>query len=71
MKLIFEKSVPGRRSFELPESDVAVKPEIPAQYRRRDPAPLPEVSELDMVRHFTQLSQRNFCIDTNFYPLGS
>jgi len=55
----------------LPESDVAVKASIAGRYLRREDAPLPEVSELEVVRHFTRLSQRNFCVDSNFYPLGS
>ncbi len=71
MKLIFEKSVSGRRSFALPAADVAVKAEIAAKYLRKEVAPLPEVTELEVVRHFTQLSRLNYCIDTNFYPLGS
>lgn len=71
MKLIFEKSVEGRRGFEITKSDVDVKVEIPSQYRREGDCPFPEVSELDVVRHFTVLSQRNFSIDTHFYPLGS
>jgi len=71
MKLIFEKSVDGRRSFEIPESDVGVKGQISAKYLRKDPAALPEITELEFVRHFTQLSRRNYCIDTHFYPLGS
>jgi len=71
MKLIFEKSVKGRQGFENPKSDVDVRAEIPSQYRRNEDCPLPEVSELDVVRHFTALSQRNFSIDTHFYPLGS
>lgn len=71
MKLIFEKSVHGRRGFGLPASDVPVKAKIPAQYARKDDAQLPEVSELDVVRHYTHLSQKNFSIDTQFYPLGS
>jgi glycine dehydrogenase subunit 2 len=44
---------------------------IPPEHLRAQPAPLPEVSELDVVRHFTRLSQQNFSVDTNFYPLGS
>jgi glycine dehydrogenase subunit 2 len=71
MKLIFEKSVPGRRGFRSSLSDVPVKGEVPQSYRRKTDCPWPEVSELDVVRHITQLSQRNFSIDTNFYPLGS
>jgi glycine dehydrogenase subunit 2 len=71
MDLIFEKSVAGRRGFENPKSDVGVKAEIPAQYRRAADCPFPELSELDVVRHFTALSQRNYSLDANFYPLGS
>ena len=71
MKLIFEKSKPGRQGFKQPVSDVPVKGLIAQQYLREKEAPLPEMSELDVVRHFTQLSQRNFSVDANFYPLGS
>ena len=71
MKLIFEKSVPGRQGFKLPASDVPVKARIADKFLRKSAASLPEVSELDVVRHFTQLSQRNFSVDANFYPLGS
>ena len=71
MQLIFEKSVLGRRGFQVSSSDVPVKAEIQKKYLRKKDAPLPEVSELDVVRHFTQLSHRNFSVDENFYPLGS
>ena len=71
MKLIFEQSVPGRCGLKLPVNDVPVTADIPSSYRRTVDAQWPEVSELDMVRHFTKLSQRNFSIDTHFYPLGS
>ncbi len=71
MELIFEKSVKGRRGFRFPDSDVPVKVQVPQKYARGDDAPLPEVSELDVVRHYTLLSQKNFSIDTHFYPLGS
>jgi glycine dehydrogenase subunit 2 len=71
MSLIFDKSVPGRRGVSLPASDVPQVPEIPAAYRRaRDPE-LCELSELDVVRHFTGLSRKNFGLDSGFYPLGS
>ncbi len=69
--LIFEKSVPGRRGVELPACDVPEPPEIPARYRRGRDAELAELSELDVVRHFTALSRKNFGVDTGFYPLGS
>ncbi|MBN1871636.1 MAG: aminomethyl-transferring glycine dehydrogenase subunit GcvPB [Candidatus Omnitrophica bacterium] len=71
MKLIFEKSVAGRRGVTLPRPDVPKRAIIDGKYTRKDAAPLPEVSELDVVRHFTNLSRRNFSVDTNFYPLGS
>jgi len=73
-KLIFEKSSPGRTAYSLPECDVSVQPIeelIPKRYIRSKAAELPEVTELDVVRHFTRLSQLNYCVDTNFYPLGS
>ncbi len=71
--LIFEKSVVGRTGFSLPGLDVPaadVKKLVP-QGLLRDELNLPEVSELDVVRHFTRLSQKNFSVDTQFYPLGS
>jgi glycine dehydrogenase subunit 2 len=67
--LLFEISTPGRTAYTLPALDVPEAP-LPAGYTRED-LPLPEVSELDLVRHYTRLSQLNYCIDTNFYPLGS
>jgi glycine cleavage system P protein (glycine dehydrogenase) subunit 2 len=73
-RLVFEMSSPDRRAFSLPEPDVPVEPAlaaIPAAYRRREPAALPEVSELDVVRHYSRLSQMNYSVDTHFYPLGS
>ena len=71
MELIFEKSVPGRHGTLLPQSDVPRAAELPATLRRAEPAGLPELSELEVVRHFSNLSRRNFAVDTNFYPLGS
>ena len=71
MKLIFEKSVKGRRGVKLPDADVPRAKKLDGKYLRKEEATLPEVSELDLVRHFTALSQRNFSVDTNFYPLGS
>jgi len=72
--LLFEASVPGRRGASLPADDIP--PEIaPAaiedELARPELGDLPELSELDVVRHFTRLSQWNFSIATNFYPLGS
>jgi glycine dehydrogenase subunit 2 len=72
--LIFEKGAPGRRAATMPEMDVpfvALEDIIPANLLRQEPAPLPEVSEIEVVRHYTHLSQRNFGVDTGFYPLGS
>jgi len=73
-KTIFEKGAPGRRAFVAPELDV---PEVdratllPAAYRRSEPARLPEISEPEIVRHYVNLSKRNFDLDSGFYPLGS
>src|SRR5438874_11290132 len=72
--LVFDLSKPGRRCHRLPAADVPVKPAsalIPRDQLADGPPPLPEVAESDLIRHFTNLSQRNFSIDTNFYPLGS
>jgi glycine dehydrogenase subunit 2 len=71
MKLIFDKSVPDRRGVLPPSSDVPTTVNIKEEFLRSADAQLPEVSELDVVRHFTELSRRNFGVDTNFYPLGS
>jgi len=71
MELIFERSIAGRRGFDFGPSDVPTHANIPPNYARQEDAPLPEVSELDVVRHYTRLSQKNFSIDTHFYPLGS
>jgi len=60
MKLIFEKSVPGRRAVQKTESQVRKTINLKKDYLRDKPAELPEVSELDVVRHFTELSKRNF-----------
>lgn len=72
--LIFERSRSGRRAVDLPVPDVPLEDVtalIPAAFLRREPAALPEVSQLDLVRHFTELSQRTFGVDAGFYPLGS
>ncbi len=71
MKLLFEKSVPGRRGVKVARSDVPTSINLHEKYLRPESAELPELSELDVVRHFTELSRRNFGVDTNFYPLGS
>ena len=69
--LIFELSQPGRRSEHQAPPRTASIDDIPNELRRERPLRLPEVSELDTVRHYTRLSQKNFSIDTQFYPLGS
>jgi glycine dehydrogenase subunit 2 len=71
--LIFKKSVAGRRGYSLPGLDVPaedVRKLIPAEMLREE-LDLPELTELDVVRHFTRLSRKNFSVDTEFYPLGS
>jgi len=69
-ELIFEKSRSGRRAFaQAPEESAATS--IPEKFLRDDKPRLPEASELQVVRHYTRLSQKNFSIDTQFYPLGS
>ncbi|MBS3874072.1 MAG: aminomethyl-transferring glycine dehydrogenase subunit GcvPB [Firmicutes bacterium] len=73
-KLIFEKSVPGRRGYQLPPLDtppVDLLTWLPPESLRTKPPGLPEISEVDAVRHFTELSQRNYGVDAGFYPLGS
>src|SRR5947208_1005959 len=69
-KLIYERSQAGRRASSLPRHDLPV-PEVPPELARAAPPRLPEVAEPELVRHFTELSTRNFGIDTGFYPLGS
>ena len=71
MQLIFEKSVPGRKGFSLPGKDVPDSASLPANLLRKEPPALPEISELQIIRHYTELSRKNFGIDTHFYPLGS
>lgn len=69
--LIVEHSAEGRSTkIQAPAVDTAVS-DIPEQLRRKQSAPLPQVSEMQVVRHYTSLSQKNFSIDTHFYPLGS
>ena len=70
MKLLYEKSHPGRRAGGPPPSDLPA-PGPPEELRRANLPRLPEVAEPDLLRHFTELSTRNFGIDTGFYPLGS
>ncbi|MCW5589754.1 MAG: aminomethyl-transferring glycine dehydrogenase subunit GcvPB [Legionellales bacterium] len=69
--LIFEKSQPNRQAHAQLPGKPPVSNAIPAALLRKNKLVLPELSELEVVRHFTQLSRKNFSIDTNFYPLGS
>ncbi len=70
--LIFEISAQGKTAFRLPKLDVPEKKEVLVGLPIRDDVSgFPDVSEIEVVRHFTRLSQANYCIDTTFYPLGS
>jgi glycine dehydrogenase subunit 2 len=73
--LIFEQSKHGRQTAALRVGDAFLsrlpEPDFPSIYLRKKPAMLPEVTELEVVRHYTRLSQQNFSIDSHFYPLGS
>ena len=73
-KLIFEISREGRKAYSLPKCDVDTLPVdelIPEKYISSTPTNMPEVSEVDIVRHYTNLSSKNYGVDTGFYPLGS
>lgn len=73
-RLIFEKSVEGRIGYSLPENDVpVVNPEelFAGQMLRKADPEIPELSEVDVIRHYTNLSKRNYGVDSGFYPLGS
>jgi glycine dehydrogenase subunit 2 len=73
-QLLFELSKPGRRGVELPCADVPVEPLaklLPPGSYSSAPPPLPELTEPELVRHFTNLSTENMSVDTHFYPLGS
>ena len=73
-KLIFELSSPGRVAWSLGEADVPeadARKLLPENYLRKDAPALPEVSEFDIVRHYSRLSRMNYGLDTHFYPLGS
>lgn len=72
--LLFEISRPGRKGYSLPESSVEktdLTDVLPEHLIREDAAELPELSELQVMRHYTGLSNKNFGIETGFYPLGS
>ncbi len=73
MKLIYEKSVEGRVGYSLPKDDFegSISDFIPEYALDTQPKELPEVSEVDVVRHFTKLSKLNYGVDDGFYPLGS
>ncbi len=73
-KLLFESGRPGRRGVSLPALDVSARPLeelLPQAFRRQLPLGLPELSEPEVVRHYTALSTRNHGVDSGFYPLGS
>ncbi len=70
--LIFERTKPGRRGYDLPKMDVPVLDALlPKNLMATAALPLPEVAEVDVVRHYVNLSRRNFGVDNGFYPLGS
>ncbi|PNZ24794.1 glycine dehydrogenase subunit 2 [Staphylococcus petrasii] len=72
--LIFERSRAGRYAYSLPQSDIkgdSVESILDDKFIRKDKAEFPEVAELDLVRHYTELSNKNFGVDSGFYPLGS
>ncbi len=73
-RTIFEKGRPGRRAFVCPDLDVPERPKdelLAPKFQRREPPRLPEVSEPEIVRHYVNLSKKNFDLDSGFYPLGS
>ena len=72
--LVFEQGSPGRTAYSLPPSDVPERKAealIPKRLLRDGIPGLPELSEVDVMRHFTRISQWNYCVDLGFYPLGS
>lgn len=72
--LLFELSQPGRRAARYPACDVSARPLtelLPAHQLAEQPPDLPELTEPDVIRHFTNLSTLNMSVDTHFYPLGS
>ncbi|MFH1798435.1 MAG: aminomethyl-transferring glycine dehydrogenase subunit GcvPB [Candidatus Omnitrophota bacterium] len=71
MRLIFEKSKPGKEGVKFRLNSVPRAAEINSKYKRKKNASLPSLSEPEVVRHFTNLSRQNFGVDSNFYPLGS
>lgn len=71
MKLIYELSSKGRGGVRIPEDKISPEEMVPAELLRAEPPELPEVSESEVVRHYTKLSRLNYSVDTHFYPLGS
>lgn len=69
-KTVFELSSPGRPGVQFPEADVPNKVDLPEAFLRKE-LPLPELAEVDVIRHYTHLSQLNYSVDKGFYPLGS
>lgn len=73
-KLIFELSKSGRKAYKLPPLDIEdsdIKDYIPEEFINENDLDLPEVSEVEVIRHYTNLSNKNYGLDTGFYPLGS
>ncbi|MBR0140334.1 MAG: aminomethyl-transferring glycine dehydrogenase subunit GcvPB, partial [Firmicutes bacterium] len=70
MKLLFEKGAIGRKSQLLEKCDVECF-ELPARFRRAEKAALPQLSEIDVDRHYSELNTRVHGVNTGFYPLGS
>lgn len=70
--IIFEKSVPGRKAYRLPDEELQrIDPVFPEHLKRTRPLRLPELSEPDVVRHYAALAEKNYSVDKGFYPLGS
>ncbi len=72
--LLFESGAPGRKGFAFPPCDVpetSIHEAIPPEFLREEPAPLPELSELEVIRHYVRLSRKNYAVDVGIYPLGS
>src|SRR3990172_4982748 len=69
-RLLFEKDRPGSAVMRLPKLDVPAEGRLPGELRRQQ-LPLPSLPEVEVVRHYTALSRKNFGVDTGFYPLGS
>lgn len=71
MKLSIERSVAGRRGIRFPKAAKPASAYLPERYLRKNAPKLPEMNEFETVRHYTNMSRRNYCLDTHFYPLGS